>query len=153
MDTRVGANARRECSTDKPRNPVKKKRPRRTFTSEFKTEAVRLCRVGDRRREERVLVAHVAAAFEHSRRTYGSPRIRIDLHEDGLRVGDSPSPVLCAETPDPTKEAELPRRGRQPKSCAACPRRRTDGPWSGQRLALRSDRSRPDLPRRITSSP
>ena len=33
---------------DKPGKPVKKKRPRRTFTPEFKAEAVRLCRVGDR---------------------------------------------------------------------------------------------------------
>ena len=43
----------------------------------------------DRRREDRVLAVHVAAAFERSRRTYGSPRIRIDLQEDGMRVGRS----------------------------------------------------------------
>jgi putative transposase len=43
----------------------------------------------DRRREDRVLAVHVAAAFERSGRTYESPRIRIDLQEDGMRVGRS----------------------------------------------------------------
>jgi putative transposase len=43
----------------------------------------------DRVREDRVLAVHVAAAFERSRRTYGSPRIRVDLQEDGMRVGRS----------------------------------------------------------------
>jgi transposase InsO family protein len=43
----------------------------------------------DRRREDRVLSVHVAAALERGRRTYGSPRIRIDLQEDGVRVGRS----------------------------------------------------------------
>lgn len=33
---------------EKPAKTVKRKRPRRTFTPEFKAEAVRLCRVGDR---------------------------------------------------------------------------------------------------------
>ena len=33
---------------DKPGKTVKRKRPRRTFTPEFKAEAVRLCRVGPR---------------------------------------------------------------------------------------------------------
>jgi transposase len=33
---------------EKPGKTVKRKRPRRTFTPEFKAEAVRLCRVGDR---------------------------------------------------------------------------------------------------------
>lgn len=41
----------------------------------------------DRVREDRVLAVHVAAAFERSRRTYGSPRIQADLREDGLRIG------------------------------------------------------------------
>jgi putative transposase len=40
----------------------------------------------DRVREDRGLTVHVAAAFERSRRTYGSPRIRVDLQEDGIRV-------------------------------------------------------------------
>jgi putative transposase len=43
----------------------------------------------DRRREDRVLSVHVAAAFERRRRTYGSPRIQVDLQEDGMRVGRS----------------------------------------------------------------
>jgi putative transposase len=41
----------------------------------------------DRVREDRVLSVHVAAAFERSRRTYGSPRIQAELREDGLRIG------------------------------------------------------------------
>jgi len=43
----------------------------------------------DRVREDRVISANVAAAIERSGWTYGSPRIRIDLHEDGMRVGQS----------------------------------------------------------------
>jgi len=41
----------------------------------------------DRIREDRVLSVHVAAAFERSRRTYGSPLIQAELREDGLRIG------------------------------------------------------------------
>jgi putative transposase len=41
----------------------------------------------DRIREDRVLSVHVAAAFERSRRTYGSPRIQATLREGGLRIG------------------------------------------------------------------
>lgn len=40
-----------------------------------------------RRREDRVLAAHVAAAFERSRRSYGSPRISAELRAEGVRVG------------------------------------------------------------------
>lgn len=40
-----------------------------------------------RRREDRMLAAHVAAAFERSRRSYGSPRIAAELRAEGLRVG------------------------------------------------------------------
>jgi transposase-like protein len=40
VDTPKGAKMRQECSMAK--------RKRRTFTREFKAEAVRLCRVGDR---------------------------------------------------------------------------------------------------------
>ncbi len=43
----------------------------------------------DRVREDRVLSVHVAAAFERGKRTCGSPRIRIDLQEDSMRVGRS----------------------------------------------------------------
>lgn len=43
----------------------------------------------DRVREDRVLTVHIAAAFERSRRTCGSPRIHVDLQEDGMRVGRS----------------------------------------------------------------
>jgi len=41
----------------------------------------------DRVRQDRVLSVHVAAAFERSRRTYGSPRIQAELREEGLRIG------------------------------------------------------------------
>ena len=44
MDTRTGARTRLEWTMDKK----KKRRKRRAFTPEFKAEAVRLCRVGDR---------------------------------------------------------------------------------------------------------
>jgi transposase InsO family protein len=43
----------------------------------------------DRAREDRVLAVHIVALFENSRWTYGSPRFRIDLQEDGMRVGRS----------------------------------------------------------------
>jgi transposase-like protein len=48
VDTQIGENARQEFSMDKPGKTVKRKRPRRTFTPEFKAEAVRLCRARDR---------------------------------------------------------------------------------------------------------
>ena len=51
MDTHVGENVgenvRKECSTDNPTNTAKR-RDRRSFLSEFKAEAVRLCKAGDR---------------------------------------------------------------------------------------------------------
>lgn len=40
-----------------------------------------------RRREDRVLTAEVVSEFERSRRTYGSPRIRIALGTRGIRIG------------------------------------------------------------------
>jgi transposase-like protein len=45
VDTSIGENARQESSMDKPRGT---RRKRRSFTKEFKAEAARLCRVGDR---------------------------------------------------------------------------------------------------------
>jgi len=44
VDTPEGAKMRKECSMAKRVS----KRPRRHFTAEFKAEAVRLCKVGDR---------------------------------------------------------------------------------------------------------
>lgn len=41
----------------------------------------------ERMRRDRVLAVHVAAAFERSRRTYGSPRIQAELRGDGVRIG------------------------------------------------------------------
>jgi transposase len=43
----VGENVRKECSTDNPTKTAKR-RDRRSFSSEFKAEAVRLCKAGDR---------------------------------------------------------------------------------------------------------
>ncbi len=40
-----------------------------------------------RKREDRVLAVHIAAAFARSRRTYGSPRMRKELRDEGRRVG------------------------------------------------------------------
>jgi transposase len=42
----VGENVRKECSTDNPTKTAKR-RDRRSFSSEFKAEAVRLCKAGD----------------------------------------------------------------------------------------------------------
>jgi len=47
VDTKFGEDARQEVSMDKTRK-TSKRRPRRSFTPEFKAEAVRLCRIGDR---------------------------------------------------------------------------------------------------------
>jgi hypothetical protein len=44
VDTPKGATMRREWTMEKK----KQRRKRRAFTPEFKVEAVRLCRVGDR---------------------------------------------------------------------------------------------------------
>ncbi len=48
MDTPLDESAIQESSKDKPGKSVKGKRPRRTFTPEFKAEVVSLCRAGDR---------------------------------------------------------------------------------------------------------
>jgi putative transposase len=49
-------------------------------------------------REDRVIAVHVAAAFERSRRTHGSPRIQVDLQEDSMRVGRSRIARLMRES-------------------------------------------------------
>ncbi len=53
--------------------------------SGYHARAVR--RECDRVRQDRMLSVHVAAAFERSRRTYGSPRIQAELRDEGLRIG------------------------------------------------------------------
>lgn len=47
VDTMSRADTRQEVSMDKTRK-TSKRRPRRSFTPEFRAEAVRLCRIGDR---------------------------------------------------------------------------------------------------------
>lgn len=51
----------------------------------------------ERAKENRVLAVHVAAAFERSRRTYGSPRIQADLRDDGVRIGRSRTARIVRE--------------------------------------------------------
>src|SRR2546428_275211 len=91
------------------------KRKRRKFTSQFKAEAVRLCRVGDRsisqiakdldltetalrewgkrgeidarRGQDEQLAARIRVAHRRHRQRYGSPRIHADLRTDGVKVG------------------------------------------------------------------
>ena len=42
---------------------------------------------GRRRRDDRRVGARIAAIFEASRRTYGSPRVHAELRAEGVRVG------------------------------------------------------------------
>ena len=51
----------------------------------------------ERVREDRVLAVHVAAAFERSRRTYGSPRIQAELRDDGVQIGRSRTARIMCE--------------------------------------------------------
>jgi hypothetical protein len=80
----------------------------------------------DRRREDRVIAVHVAAAFERSRRTYGSPRIHVDLQADGLRVGRSRIARIMWETGlfARTKKAFRPAAARCARSAPNLLRRR-----------------------------
>jgi len=68
----------------------------------------------DRRREDRVLAVHVAAAFERSRRTYGNPRIHVDLQAEGLRVARTRIARIMRESGlfARTKKAFRPAAGR-----------------------------------------
>ena len=50
-----------------------------------------------RKREDRVLAVHIAAAFMRSRRTYGSPRIRAELDGEGVRIGRGRTARLMRE--------------------------------------------------------
>ena len=80
----------------------------------------------DRRREDRVLAVHVAAAFERSRRTYGSPRIHVDLQALGLRVGRSRIARIMRESGlfARTKKAFRPAAGRCARGAPNLLRRR-----------------------------
>jgi len=40
-----------------------------------------------RQRRDMVLLAHIRSQFSTSNETYGSPRMRVELNEDGLAVG------------------------------------------------------------------
>ena len=77
-------------------------------------------------REDRVLAVHVAAAFERSRRTSGSPRIHVDLQAEGLRVGRSRIDRIIRESRlfARTKKAFRPAAGRSVRSAPNLLRRR-----------------------------
>ena len=70
MDTHVGENVRKECSTDNPTNTAKR-RDRRSFSSEFKAEAVRLCKAGDRS------IERVTKDLDHTKTALRSPATNV----------------------------------------------------------------------------
>jgi transposase len=78
---------------DKPVKTVKRKRPRRAFTPEFKAEAVRLCRVGDRS------IAQVAKDLDLT-----ETALREWVHRAGIEAGKGPAGTLTSD-----ERAELAR--------------------------------------------
>ena len=45
------------------------------------------CKASPRQRRDLVLLAHIRSQFSTSNETYGSPRMHVELTEDGLTVG------------------------------------------------------------------
>ncbi len=84
---------------DKPGKTVRKKRPRRTFTPEFKAEAVRLCRVGDRS------IAQVAKDLDLT-----ATALREWVHRADVDAGKGPAGALTSD-----ERAELARLRREIK--------------------------------------
>jgi transposase len=84
---------------DKPGKTVKRKRPRRTFTPEFKAEAVRLCRVGDRS------IAQVAKDLDLT-----ETALREWVHRADVDAGKGPAGALTSD-----ERAELARLRREIK--------------------------------------
>ena len=84
---------------EKPAKTVKKKRPRRTFTPEFKAEAVRLCRVGDRS------IAQVAKDLDLT-----ETALREWVQRAGIDTGNGPAGTLTSD-----ERAELARLRREVK--------------------------------------
>ncbi len=70
---------------DKPGKTVKRKRPRCTFTPEFKAEAVRLCRAGDRS------IAPVAKDLDLT-----ETALREWVHRAGIDAGNGPAGACTA---------------------------------------------------------
>jgi len=83
---------------DKPAKTVRK-RPRRTFTPEFKAEAVRLCRVGDRG------IAQVAKDLDLT-----ETALREWVQRAGIDTGNGPAGTLTSD-----ERAELARLRREVK--------------------------------------
>jgi transposase len=84
---------------DKPGKTVKRKRPRRTFTPEFKAEAVRLCRAGDRS------IAQVAKDLDLT-----ETALREWVHRADVDAGKGPAGALTSD-----ERAELARLRREIK--------------------------------------
>jgi transposase-like protein len=82
---------------DKPGKTVRAKRPRRTFTPEFKAEAVRLCRVGDRS------IAQVAKDFDLT-----ETALREWVHRANVDAGKGSAGALMSD-----ERAELARLRRE----------------------------------------
>lgn len=84
---------------DKPRKTVRK-RPRRTFTPEFKAEAVRLCRIGDRS------IRQVAEDLDLT-----ETALREWVHRADIDAGKGPAGALTTE--ERSELARLRRENRQ----------------------------------------
>lgn len=84
---------------DKPGKTVKKKWPRRTFTPEFKAEAVRLCRAGDRS------IAQVAKDLDLTKTA-----LREWVHRANVDAGKGPAGALTSD-----ERAEVARLRREIK--------------------------------------
>jgi transposase-like protein len=86
VDTPLDESAIQDCSKDKPGKSVKRKRPRRTFTPEFKAEAVRLCRAGDRS------IAQVAKDLKLT-----GTALREWIHRADVDAGKGPAGALTSD--------------------------------------------------------
>jgi transposase-like protein len=84
---------------EKPGKTVRKKRPHRTFTPEFKAEAVRLCRGGDRS------IAQVAKDLDLT-----ETALREWVHRADVDAGKGPAGALTND-----ERAELARLRREIK--------------------------------------
>jgi putative transposase len=73
------------------------------------------CPTSKRARQDEALVLHVRAAFQASRRRYGSPRVHAELRAQGRRVGRKRVARLMRETGLRAREKRRFRRTTQSK--------------------------------------